>query len=276
MGAWVSVQIEDDPSQRLLIARCLKCREMVVAGKERKMVEAAALHHHCWKNFGRVERPNLSAWPDSTGLPRLMFIEPLELPTECVVDALTRKGAALLRRAHLGTAWLGYHVCVCGAQSGACDLVVQISGKSMVTNSLLVHYLAYHRKDIPADQLALFAWANDEADPTPYDLVGFGRESLRMARMSANAMPVKLGTWLYGDMVLTGVRIVESPIAFGTGDAEDPPEVRDDKPMRCFYVEWAVAGTGGDWRSAGHGPFYSLDDAESYVAAESNGTVKWQ
>jgi hypothetical protein len=47
MGASDSVNIEDDPTHRLLIARCLKCHEMVVAGKERKLVEAAALRHHC-------------------------------------------------------------------------------------------------------------------------------------------------------------------------------------------------------------------------------------
>ncbi len=176
MGAWVSVEIEEDPSRRLLIARCLKCREMVVAGKERKTVEAAALHHQCKvKRFGRPKPSDLLALPDSSGLPRLMFIEPLQLPAACIVDGLTRKGAALLRRAHLGTCWLGYHSCICGAQSSSWDLVVAIGGESMVTNSLLVHYLAYHREEIPSDQLALISCVNEEAEPMPYDLVGFGR-----------------------------------------------------------------------------------------------------
>ncbi len=47
MSSWVLVKIEDDPSRRLLVARCLKCHEMVVAGTERKLVEKAVLHHHC-------------------------------------------------------------------------------------------------------------------------------------------------------------------------------------------------------------------------------------
>ncbi len=47
MGASDSVNIENDPTRRLLIARCLKCHEMIIAGKERKLVEAAALRHHC-------------------------------------------------------------------------------------------------------------------------------------------------------------------------------------------------------------------------------------
>ncbi len=47
MGASDSVNIENDPTRRLLIARCLKCPDMIIAGKERKLVEAAALRHHC-------------------------------------------------------------------------------------------------------------------------------------------------------------------------------------------------------------------------------------
>ena len=94
--------------------------------------------------------------------------------------------------------------------------------------------------------------------------------------MSSNGNPVKTGIWLYGGTVPTGVRIVESPIAFGTGDYEDERADRDDRIVKCFYVEWAVAGTISDWRSVMHGPHESLAEAESYVAKQSNETVVWK
>jgi len=81
---------------------------------------------------------------------------------------------------------------------------------------------------------------------------------------------------LYDGTVPSGVRILESQVAFGTGDSEDEPHLRDDKARHCFYVEWATAGSLVDWRSAGHGPFRSLAEAETYVSKTSEGTVTWE
>jgi hypothetical protein len=94
--------------------------------------------------------------------------------------------------------------------------------------------------------------------------------------MSRYGTPVRSGVWLYGGTVPTGVRIVESPIAFGTGDYEDEPAERDDRNVKCFYVEWAVAGTVSEWHSVMHGPHESLAEAEAYVTKQSSETVVWQ
>jgi len=63
-------------------------------------------------------------------------------------------------------------------------------------------------------------------------------------RSSPYGRPVAEGTWLYSGSLPTSVRILESGVAFGTGDFEDEPEDADDKPGLCFYVEWEPAGGG--------------------------------
>lgn len=84
---------------------------------------------------------------------------------------------------------------------------------------------------------------------------------------------VRTGIWLYAGTVETAVRILQSNVAFGTGDYEDEPEEAHDRPGLCFYVDWAEAGgtTGGSYV----GPFSSLEEAEHYVAKASYGTVQW-
>ena len=67
-----------------------------------------------------------------------------------------------------------------------------------------------------------------------------------------------------------------SSVNFAIPDYEDEPAERDDRNVKCFYVEWAVAGTVSEWRSAMHGPHESLAEAEAYVAKQSSETVVWQ
>lgn len=93
--------------------------------------------------------------------------------------------------------------------------------------------------------------------------------------MPQNKTVVKVGSWLYNGTVPTGVRILESDTAFGTGDIEDQPDIRDDKRIKCFYVDWCTAGT-SDWRFVGFGPYESLTEAMAHVTKLTNGTVVWQ
>ena len=39
------------------------------------------------------------------------------------------------------------------------------------------------------------------------------------------------GTWLYAGSTPAGVRIRVTSIRYGTGDYEDPPDLRDDAPL---------------------------------------------
>lgn len=92
----------------------------------------------------------------------LLYIEPQQPPlTEPVVDELTLKMAAALNHRidtgvyqggqfSRGGRTRGWHTCSCGACSGNVDYWLP-GGE--ITNSLAVHYLAYHRHEVPPQQL---------------------------------------------------------------------------------------------------------------------------
>ena len=97
----------------------------------------------------------------------LLYIEPKNLPSKLpVIDEITCTMAHALKEAKTGTAnyndldgdvsfregsgYRGFHVCSCGAISSNVDYQLE---NGEVTNSLAVHYLAYHRDEITEVQL---------------------------------------------------------------------------------------------------------------------------
>jgi hypothetical protein len=46
---------------------------------------------------------------------------------------------------------------------------------------------------------------------------------------------VKEGSWLYDGRILSGVRVVETDCALGTGDYKDDPEIAADRPGTWFW-----------------------------------------
>jgi hypothetical protein len=102
----------------------------------------------------------------------LLFIEPLQ-PARSVplVDQLTRRITAAYRSAAQSWGfWCGVHVCSCGTHSTNRDYFLP---NGDMTNSLCVHYLAYHREEVAAEQLARLAMLSyGEADPTEDELHG--------------------------------------------------------------------------------------------------------
>jgi hypothetical protein len=65
-------------------------------------------------------------------------------------DKLTQKMRLLLKYAKEGRHYKGWHTCSCGERGGSCDLHI----KGYITNSLAVHYLEWHRKDVPEKEIA--------------------------------------------------------------------------------------------------------------------------
>ncbi len=84
--------------------------------------------------------------------------------------------------------------------------------------------------------------------------------------------PVAEGTWLYAGSVPTRVRVLQSEVAFGTGDYEDEPEIAAHRSGRCFYVEWDPAG-GGSGGSV-TGPFETIEQAKAHVRSTAP-SVRW-
>jgi len=101
----------------------------------------------------------------------LLFIEPRKSPArKPLVDALTRRMVAAFRLATKAAVYRGFHFCSCAARSGNCDFTLP---NGMLTNSLCIHYLAHHRAEVPADQLAIIeAFPHGEAEPSEQDLSG--------------------------------------------------------------------------------------------------------
>ena len=99
----------------------------------------------------------------------VLFIEPEGLPLpEPVIDSLTRKMAAGFRQTHGIMATRGWHTCVCGTAST--NVTHQLSD-GRVTNSLCVHYLAYHRDEVPRTELAKVLLLDcGEVEPTAEEL----------------------------------------------------------------------------------------------------------
>ncbi len=75
---------------------------------------------------------------------------------------------------------------------------------------------------------------------------------------------VKVGTFLYDETVLCDLCIVFSPVRFGTGDYEDPPEVCDDVEIDTYYVWFGSTVARGHY-NAGGGGWTSLAEAVASV-----------
>ncbi len=105
---------------------------------------------------------------DTTGI---MMIEPKgKASSQPVVDEATRKMTAAWRQArHSDYGYRGFHMCNCGACSDNKDHWVGADEK--MTNSLAIHYLAYHRTDVPAEELAkILSLPYGELAPTEDEL----------------------------------------------------------------------------------------------------------
>ena len=104
----------------------------------------------------------------------LLFIEPkLRASRAPIVDDLTRRMAAAFRISTIGGEFqdsCGVHERICGALSDNNDHALP---NGRMTNSLCVHYVAYHRAEVPQQQLeevTAFTWG--EVEPTQKELVG--------------------------------------------------------------------------------------------------------
>lgn len=82
----------------------------------------------------------------------ILFIEPKSLGSEQgVQDELTVKmEAAMLCATSSDYRYKGFHLCVCGAKSDNRDYFLPNGQK---TNSLAVHYLEFHRDEVPETEL---------------------------------------------------------------------------------------------------------------------------
>lgn len=101
----------------------------------------------------------------------ILMIEPYWTADVPLIDELTRKMTAAWRqRRESEYGFKGFHRCSCGATSDNRDHWVG-GGEGLLTNSLCVHYLAFHRNDIPQEELAKVRALNfGEEEPNEREL----------------------------------------------------------------------------------------------------------
>jgi hypothetical protein len=94
--------------------------------------------------------------------------------------------------------------------------------------------------------------------------------------MFTEAPVVLSGTFIYGGTVECDVRIVHSPVRFGSGDQDDHADIRDDVETPTFYVEYGSTTQRGVF-TAGGGGHSSLAAAvtAAEVALGGASAVKW-
>ena len=114
----------------------------------------------------------------STKAAHLLFIEPVgPCAAEPLIDDVTRKLAGAWRqRAVSEFGYRGVHAAHCGARSDIFDhyLLIDEGGpRAIVTNSLALHYVAYHRSEVPPFELdKIERLIAEPVDPTAAELLG--------------------------------------------------------------------------------------------------------
>lgn len=87
---------------------------------------------------------------------------------------------------------------------------------------------------------------------------------------------VRTGTFLYDGAVICDLRIVRSPIRYGSGDWEDPPEIANDQELETFYVQYGSSTERGRFNAGGGGHDTLRDAMQATQAAPGIGpTVQW-
>lgn len=97
-----------------------------------------------------------------------------------------------------------------------------------------------------------------------------------MGQLNPNERVVATGTFLYAGAIECDLRIVFSPIRYGSGDSQEEPDIAYDLVVDTYYVQYGSVTQRGMFNSGGGG-YPSLAEARSAVeAAPGIGpTVRW-
>ncbi|MCB4366361.1 hypothetical protein KIH07_21715 [Hydrogenophaga taeniospiralis] len=62
---------------------------------------------------------------------------------------------------------------------------------------------------------------------------------------------VKHGLWFFAGVTTCHVHIVRHHTLYGTGDADDPPELARDREVECYYIRFDKPHTPVPWQDGG-------------------------
>ncbi|MDP2440431.1 MAG: hypothetical protein U1D36_21860 [Hydrogenophaga sp.] len=84
---------------------------------------------------------------------------------------------------------------------------------------------------------------------------------------------VKHGLWFYGGVTTCHVRIVRHHTLYGTGDADDPPELSADRETECYYILYDKPHAQPPWLDGGAA--LSLREAVFLAERKLGPVVSW-
>lgn len=85
---------------------------------------------------------------------------------------------------------------------------------------------------------------------------------------------IRVGTWLYDGRVPAQLRIIRQEVSYGTGDYEDPPDIREDREGPCFVIHWGSPGEQDTFKSRS-ASYPTIEDAVGAAEAMVH-TIEWQ
>ena len=86
---------------------------------------------------------------------------------------------------------------------------------------------------------------------------------------------IKRGTWLYDGSVRTVVVIARGDVFLGSGDEEDPPELRDDRAMTTFRIWVESPPASGEFPTCA-GQYVSLQQAMDATSKLLTPPPRWE
>jgi hypothetical protein len=92
--------------------------------------------------------------------------------------------------------------------------------------------------------------------------------------MFDNAEVIMKGSWIYAERLICNVKIIKWHVLYGSGDYEDPPEMRDDYEVECFYVIFESMVEQGNYNSV-RGGFLTISDAITDTETITNQKISW-
>lgn len=86
---------------------------------------------------------------------------------------------------------------------------------------------------------------------------------------------IKRGWWLYDGSVRAKLVLVRADVFAGSGDEEDPPDIRDTRDVEAFRF-WFESPPGSDDFRAGTRQYLSLQEAMDDLAKLLPSPAQWE
>lgn len=85
---------------------------------------------------------------------------------------------------------------------------------------------------------------------------------------------IKRGSWLCGGSVRARLVLVRADVFAGSGDEEDPPEIRDTREVEAFRIWFESPPGSGDFRAGTH-QYLSVREAMDDLARLLPSPPEW-